>query len=913
MKVKQLIYTSWKNGSSTKKGFMVYSQSEGLSADDVNLITRNMRYITLSSLPYSPTWEEIETLFPRNDAYFQLPSGSWCMAQSSYLGKDYSGRLGNYIIHAYIAPQKLDFDAINLIGSDVYRRSLTEAELEAESNPPALPEVELVCPDVSGDVALLKTFFNGDRIAKLRYLVSAVLRAVKNNECVYLNDEKDNLPMWYKALNFCLPADILSKVTYATYSCVMADGITIQSVKTGGSFNYRQQLASGALVYDFKDNVINDGVEVGNFVNKIIDEFAVNPLNAKARINALGNYITEANGDLDLAVELSWFYEGQYNRFPDPASLKHIFNVVTAGNRLEPSVLAQIFGDLIIGNQAFPIADFPDMYKYILINGDKKTYYAVVAQYVGSCTSKSGDVSSYDAMYDDAVKNSPFDWRSFLEYIIMCGGKTAYINKFGAQSYPAYLLAVSEINYGNPPDEQLVTLYARTIARINDLTLFKTYLNRLSARGMKERICEKVVAGESVEGGVLAGIDYDKTYALLDAIAIDSLTIKTLLALLGTRYDAPGFMDKFSKYIVNKPEIYAGVEKAASYNASAKRYVDSMICDRFLAKTPDENSLNDFYNKYFQTSQQMREVFLQGLENYLNSLVQKNPKAKIHACLAWFNKINKWYLNHPIDTARMGKIEAIVKNTVFNADFDKFCDVYKSETAAVIEFANGYVARNHVSPCEHLDVIALGTKFEEIDERGFKSSPFLNEILGKRSIGNYDQKTLRSLADHYFDDIFRVFVALAKSGECNWAIDYANVVIIPLADICRMGSGYGYGGSNSFGDNILRELKELSDKDLVRCLPVLVNASLAYPGISPLSEILDKYVGTYKRKKLQSLYDEILHDAVIRVDKSFKKYMEDKIATAKRGLFDRKDKGDKDEKEGKAKGDDKARDKKNKK
>ena len=208
MQVKQLIYTSWKNGSSTKKGFMIYSQSVGILEEDADFITNYLRYVTLPSLPYSPTWEEIETLFPRNAVYFRLPSGKYCLAQSSYLGKDYSGRLGNYIIHAYVLDQQPNFNTLDLIGSDVYRRAMTEEELNAECNPPALPEIELPMPPVNADLNRFKEFFVGDNLVKLKKLVAGVMHAVENGKQVFVYDDNNKLDLWYKALYFCLPKSV---------------------------------------------------------------------------------------------------------------------------------------------------------------------------------------------------------------------------------------------------------------------------------------------------------------------------------------------------------------------------------------------------------------------------------------------------------------------------------------------------------------------------------------------------------------------------------------------------------------------------------------------------------------------------------------------------------------------------------
>ena len=102
MEALQYIYTSWKNGDSTEKGYMIYSRSEGISESECTAIKDAMQYLAPKELTLTPTPQEIADIFPYAFSYFVLPTGRGCVAQSTYLGKDYSGRYGNYIIHALI-------------------------------------------------------------------------------------------------------------------------------------------------------------------------------------------------------------------------------------------------------------------------------------------------------------------------------------------------------------------------------------------------------------------------------------------------------------------------------------------------------------------------------------------------------------------------------------------------------------------------------------------------------------------------------------------------------------------------------------------------------------------------------------------------------------------------------------------
>ena len=102
MEVLQYIYTSWKNGDSTEKGYMIYSRSEGITEAECVAIKDAMQYLAPKELNLAPTPEEIADVFPYSFSCFVLPTGRGCVAQSTYLGRDYSGRFGNYIIYEMV-------------------------------------------------------------------------------------------------------------------------------------------------------------------------------------------------------------------------------------------------------------------------------------------------------------------------------------------------------------------------------------------------------------------------------------------------------------------------------------------------------------------------------------------------------------------------------------------------------------------------------------------------------------------------------------------------------------------------------------------------------------------------------------------------------------------------------------------
>ena len=108
MKVLQLIYTSCKKGMSGDAGFGTYSMSEGISNEEKREIEGIVAYEQTQEAKKikKPTESQIENpeLFPVSFIFFRLNSGRFCIAQSKYIGLDYSDRYGNFFAHVAKQP-----------------------------------------------------------------------------------------------------------------------------------------------------------------------------------------------------------------------------------------------------------------------------------------------------------------------------------------------------------------------------------------------------------------------------------------------------------------------------------------------------------------------------------------------------------------------------------------------------------------------------------------------------------------------------------------------------------------------------------------------------------------------------------------------------------------------------------------
>lgn len=289
MKALQYIYTSWKNGESTNKGYMIYSKSEGITEAECEAIRNAMRYSPPHDLPFAPTNEQITEDFPYGFASFNLPGGRRCVALTTYLGKDYSGRFGNYIIYALVFEKDgLECRPVDLFGEPFMKTAMTQEELNASSPVPPLPLLEIADDEVSEYVnsETLEEFLPGNE-DNLARLITLILEARTNGDTLYINDTRENLVLWVSALQYMLPESFSCYITFSTY---VADPLHLRQDKylkegidfalTGAwpdssNFNYAVERGGGRrLVFDVVSGTYSD-MPISGFAKAMADALSI--------------------------------------------------------------------------------------------------------------------------------------------------------------------------------------------------------------------------------------------------------------------------------------------------------------------------------------------------------------------------------------------------------------------------------------------------------------------------------------------------------------------------------------------------------------------------------------------------------------------------------------------------------------
>ncbi|HEX4955372.1 MAG TPA: hypothetical protein VF017_18430 [Thermoanaerobaculia bacterium] len=222
MKALQLHYTSCRRGRSGGAGFQTRACSDGLSPEEQREIERRSAYRPPRDAEREPSPEQIALDFPRALRFHPLSSGRLALTLSSYCGRDYSGRWGNFFAHTLVfEPGSLG----DLWPVDLYEwtgwKSRLEAAEDGEEAPPPLPVVELagVTPAESFQLAELSAFVRGQEegVAFLARVGRALLASRSDSRPVVVRDRPVEALFWIAAVLKLFPPRHARRLAVSTY------------------------------------------------------------------------------------------------------------------------------------------------------------------------------------------------------------------------------------------------------------------------------------------------------------------------------------------------------------------------------------------------------------------------------------------------------------------------------------------------------------------------------------------------------------------------------------------------------------------------------------------------------------------------------------------------------------------------
>ncbi|WP_160161154.1 hypothetical protein [Actinomadura sp. K4S16] len=212
----QLHYTSARRGPTGRAGFQFVAETPGLPDGTRAAVAPYLSYRPPPDAPPSPGDAELD-LFPVSLLYDEV-DGRPLLLRCRYLGRDYSGRYGNFFAHAVVAePEELE----GLRPAELWHAAHW-APLPAPGG--VLDPLEELTPGSALDPEALAGWLAaagpGDPYALLAHLVDAVAGVLGrgHGRVVLVADDVEAIARWIAVVSYSLPVAAAARLSFTTYT-----------------------------------------------------------------------------------------------------------------------------------------------------------------------------------------------------------------------------------------------------------------------------------------------------------------------------------------------------------------------------------------------------------------------------------------------------------------------------------------------------------------------------------------------------------------------------------------------------------------------------------------------------------------------------------------------------------------------
>lgn len=250
--LEQAYYTSCEKGISGYSGYQTRAISTDLGSDDVQFLEKYCFYPQSYDMPPEPSAEQIHQL-PIVYKFVSLYSGHHAMIRVSYLGRDYSGRWGNYIAHSVVA-KTTKFWLVDGLFWNGWKGEFSDTE--SSSLPEKLPQLSVSAITFSTDTwNLMVTRFLSQKDHKsiLVGMIAAIFAYQQDGRSIVIRGvEIPSINLWISILHKSFPQRLQGQLSFCNYvidpmSCHVINGTVGQSKFTFSSTEKQYQY----YVFDF--------------------------------------------------------------------------------------------------------------------------------------------------------------------------------------------------------------------------------------------------------------------------------------------------------------------------------------------------------------------------------------------------------------------------------------------------------------------------------------------------------------------------------------------------------------------------------------------------------------------------------------------------------------------------------------
>lgn len=822
-----------------------------------------MKYKAPDNLPYTPSNEEIETLFPKIFAYFQLSSGRFCIAQSSYIGQDYTNRWGNYIIHAYVLNDIGDLVPSRMIGADIFRTRLTDEELNAVSAPDSLPHVDM---EYSGDALTeqeIKQFFDTpSRRETLKTLAQSACDAISSNKHISFADDLANMRTWITTLSMVVPKNILNQVYFSTYATENSDLVTLSCKQiTDSSSVYAQTYIPNDLICIDATRNDNNTTAIGCYIdavcNKLFEGYYEGILCANSVNKSIEDY---GCNNYDLAYKLTYVQKGELDYISSNDELLSIIDLLAKrGAENLTDIFEKVFfryssSEMYTGDSS-SIAVFKVLYPHI--SAESKA--DLLMMYIDKKLENNSDAIT---VYAEIKRDCPCAWNEAVMHFL----RQSFKEHFGKQLSNAavLLLCNSWISvYQRCSEdqqqrawEQIGSLYAKLVAS-RDGQAMMCVLD--GCKNVDEQLYFAVYTSvcKTIER---FGEDDNYLFDYLKlALDKDNLFWTVLLHALNL---FPASEQQYIKhFIALQNESSAQVSNLMRYadkNSAIRQFVDNVNVYAFEhIQTDSFDGLVDCYTKYIansmsskETTDRCRTVFAQKVRVFLRNC---NLKESIKYSIALYDNL---YRGRELVEADKDTL-SLLSDTIYNDNqkdmiFISEC-LSKTPFETIAAFMNSCQS---VGVTVHQRALLMyeGHFFEKAAEKDGRSAKRQVQKMFEDNRFAFLNKScttglLKEFLDSYMDVMLKgMYMIYQKNDNLNSS---------DLIDYFLMSISKSYSG---FGDDLLQAWRDdigITNENMDMYFMYIFEKTSAFR--NELRDLVEEYLVRIGKGKRNALFEELTH------------------------------------------------------
>jgi len=680
----QMIYTAC--GKDRSGAFSVWAKSNEVTKTECDEIYKLMSYRKPKNVPYDPTEEELETLFPKKYAYFTLSSGRKCFAKCTYRHKVYSdldARSGNFIIHAFIVENAEGVNPFAIFTSTAFKTLLTYKEWHDDPVPDSLPAVELDLKPNYSDAVVSKYLSDPEKSAAITSLAQSVINAADDEEkFVTFNAGDKEEQEIYSILGIILPPSILHKLTFANqYAPSVEFSLTSTGMKLvkirnifesalPAAFNYEMERDEGSYVFHF-DRKIFASVPAGRYVADVINTLkTTNLFTALKLVEQIDNIMTNVKCDVDTATSIYHVVNNDLKWFNSADEfMKALKTAENARYVKESDFASRIYTDIIATEYWGFGSNVEYFIKLVLANSDNNVKDALIEKCFYNLD-KFGVSDSVDPKsFVSAVKSRMPFTTSELAASILRNGKWNDLLANGSKNvcylvFDAMLsLILSKAGVDNAFGVAL-NIFRQAVSA-KDTSAINLYFSSVKTLGTKsENWFIENSASSYFNAEVSSEEALNFAFELVSMLSDKQEQAKLIQALVSNNIKTQFLMPVYIKFANANSTVCSAIEQTLRANDLFKDFF--MRKEAFVFKntaTVNGPALDKYFDNYYVAGYDSG-VYLAKLKTFVGGL---NGKVKLQELFYRFDKLERL----PDNFADVAQIISYLEQEIYLIPFDE--------------------------------------------------------------------------------------------------------------------------------------------------------------------------------------------------------------------------------------------------